>query len=90
MTGEAGDHIPEKCVPKYHCGTNAPGWLDGKHPTVQEGVVTRQICYHWSHRCCLWKDNIKIRNCGDYYVYQLNGTGGCYLRYCGETSGKFY
>ena len=25
------------------CGTNYPAWLDGKHPTAEEGVVTRKI-----------------------------------------------
>ena len=89
MTGEAGDHIPEKCVPKRHCGTNATGWLNGKHPTIREGLVTRQVCFHWGRNCCLWKIDIKIRNCGKYYVYQLNRIKFCYLRYCGEKSGEY-
>ena len=56
MMGKAGGQmIPEECVPTKRCGTKAPGWLNGKHPTVQEGIVDRQVCYHWSDNCCKWK-----------------------------------
>ena len=84
MMGRAGDQIPEKCVPMNHCGTRAPGWLNGKHPTVKDGVVTRQVCYNWNDNCCNWKNDIKIRNCGDFYVYQLPKPPSCSLRYCGN------
>ena len=89
MAGEAGDHIPEKCVPKRHCGTHAPGWLDGKHPTVQEGLVTRRVCYHWRSSCCQWENNVTIRNCGNYCVYKLRRPPVCHLRYCGESDGEY-
>ena len=39
MTGKAGDEMPEKCVPIKRCGTLVTGWLNGKHPTEEEGVV---------------------------------------------------
>ena len=82
--GAAGDQIPDKCVPVRRCGTHAPGWLNGAHPSVQDGVVTRQVCYHWSNNCCRWNNNIKVRNCGGFYVYELPRTPLCYLRYCGN------
>ena len=41
--GAAGDRMADKCVPQFHCGTDAPGWLNGTHPTVAEGVVTRTV-----------------------------------------------
>jgi len=88
MTGASGDKIPESCVPMRRCGTHAPGWLNGSHPAVLEGAVTRRVCYHWSNNCCLWKNNIKIRNCGAYYVYQLVKPPACYLRYCGNNGGE--
>ena len=84
FTGGAGDRLPESCPVKRRCGTHAPGWLDGKHPTVVEGVVTRQVCYHWSSNCCNWKNNIKVKNCGAFYVYELQKPPVCSLRYCGE------
>ncbi|KAL9951187.1 hypothetical protein ACROYT_G043807 [Oculina patagonica] len=82
--GAAGDRIADKCVPVDRCGTQSPGWLSGAHPTVAEGVVTRKVCYHWSIRCCHRSNNIKVKNCGSYYVYELLKTPGCYLRYCGN------
>ena len=87
MRGETGDKIPESCVPMRRCGTLAPGWLDGKHPTVKDGKVIRQVCYHWSDNCCHWKNNITIRNCGDFYVYKLEKPPACHLRYCGNGKG---
>lgn len=84
IMGKAGDQIPENCVSINHCGTRAPGWLNGQHPTVEEGVVTREVCYNWNSNCCNWKNNIKIRNCGDFYVYQLQKPPTCSLRYCGN------
>lgn len=87
MAGESGDQIPEICVPERHCGTLAPGWLHGKHPSVKDGEVTREVCYHWSNDCCNWKNNITIRNCSDFYVYKLDKPPKCYLRYCGNGKG---
>ena len=88
MTGNSGDQIPEECVPMDHCGTHAPGWLNGKHPTVLEGEVTRKVCYHSLHRCCKWKNYIRIRNCGGYYVYRLRQPPWCSMRYCGNKKGE--
>ena len=82
--GAAGTRMPTSCPPKYRCNTNAPGWLNGGHPTVANGKVTRQICFHWSSNCCYWSTNIEVRNCSSFYVYHFSGTPGCYSRYCGS------
>lgn len=74
--------MPTSCVPTHRCGTHAPGWLSGDHPTEDQGVVTRKVCFHWSGDCCKWNVNIKVRNCGEYHVYQLLKTPVCNLRYC--------
>ena len=84
FTAGAGDKMPTSCPPKNRCGTHAPGWLNGNHPTVAEGIVTRQVCYHWSSSCCNWKNNIRVKNCGAFYVYELKKPPTCWLRYCGE------
>ena len=89
IAGDAGEQMPEKCVPEYHCSTRASGWLNGKHPTIQEGIVTRQVCYRWGGNCCRYKNDIRIRNCGFYYVYELQKPTNCDLRYCGDNNGKF-
>lgn len=90
MTGASGDQIPEGCVPIRRCGTHAPGWLNDTHPTVKDGLLTAKVCYHWSNKCCRWSNNINIRNCGSYYVYQLVKPPVCHLRYCGNKNGEYF
>ena len=80
--GSAGTRMPTSCPPTARCGTAATGWLNGGHPTVADGQVSRTVCFHW-YNCCRWSTNIKVRNCGSYYVYYLSGTPNCDLRYCG-------
>ena len=88
--GDAGDRMADKCVPEYHCGTYYPGWLSGAHPTIAEGVVNRRVCFSWSYSCCYWHHNIRIKNCGAYFVYELPRQYYCYARFCGNGSpGKF-
>ncbi|KAL9960984.1 hypothetical protein ACROYT_G029856 [Oculina patagonica] len=84
--GDAGTKMATTVVPVSHCGADATGWLNGAHPTVEDGQVTRQVCFNWGQNTCAWSINIRVRNCGDYFVYYLNGTPPkhrCSLRYCG-------
>ena len=76
--------MPTTCPPVRRCGTHAPGWIKGHHPSVADGEVTREVCYHWTNDCCRWKNNIKVKNCGAFFVYELQKTPVCSLRYCGE------
>ena len=80
----AGTRMPTSPVPQHHCGTHAPGWLNGQHPSKDEGAVSRKVCFHWSSRICNWQVNVKVRNCGAYFVYYLPKTPGCWFRYCGN------
>ncbi|KAL9961269.1 hypothetical protein ACROYT_G030178 [Oculina patagonica] len=82
--GDAGLKMPTTCPPTHACDTHAPGWLNGGHPTVADGKVTRQVCFHWDDNCCNWSTNIEVRNCGSYYVYYFRDTPACSLRYCGS------
>lgn len=88
FTGSAGTSMPESCPAEFQCTTHAPGWLNGIHPTVAEGEVTRTVCYHYSGSCCYWSSTIKVLNCGGFYVYELKPTTGCSLRYCGTNVGE--
>ena len=82
--GAAGTRIATTCPPYHRCGTDAPGWMNGGHPSVADGQVTRQVCFSWDY-CCYWTINIKVRNCGSYYVYHFSGsTPKCQLRFCGS------
>lgn len=80
---QAGEHMPTKCVPKFSCGTYAPGWLEGEHPTVAEGVVQRRVCFHSERDCCENAVLVRVKNCGDFYVYRLVALPSCPFRYCG-------
>ena len=91
--GAAGDRMLDKCVVQFRCGTTSPGWLNGTHPTVAEGVVTRKVCYtSWRYSCCSWSNIIKVKNCGAFYVYELQRTPEwCIDRYCGNAAtGKLH
>ncbi|XP_052426097.1 alpha-tectorin-like [Carassius gibelio] len=83
--------MPDTCVEKYSCGTYAPLWLNGSHPTVEDGVVTRDVCGHWNNDCCAFQSNpIKVKACpGDYYVYEFVSPTTCHLAYCAG-KGPFY
>ena len=82
FNGTAGFEIPSSCVAKSMCNTDATGWLNGTHPTLEEGVVSRTVCFHWSSNCCNWSVTIQVRNCGLFFVYKLVDPGKCHLRYC--------
>ena len=88
--GAAGDRLVDKCVPMGHCGTQCPSWLNDTHPTVAEGVVIRRVCYSRDSECCYWYQNIRVKNCGAYFVYALPRLYYSSSRYCGNGSdGKF-
>ena len=77
--------MPTSCVPIFRCATNAAGWLTGGHPTVADGEVTRKVCFSYMQGCCEYSTDIKVRNCGGYYVYYFNSTQNdieCNFRYC--------
>ncbi|XP_042573203.1 adhesion G protein-coupled receptor E3-like isoform X2 [Cyprinus carpio] len=76
--------IPDTCVAQYSCGTAAPLWIRGGHPTVHDGVVTRDVCGHWINYCCYYGSYpMKVKACpGNYYVYELVRPNECPLAYC--------
>jgi len=84
FTASAGNKMADTLVLKYHCGTNAPGYLTGGHPTVAQGAVSRRVCFHWSSNSCYFSTDIRVRNCGAFYVYELSKPPSCHLRYCGN------
>ena len=88
--GAAGDRMQDKCVLKGHCGTKRPGWLESTLPTVAEGAVTLKVCFGGATNCCAWNNIIKVKNCSDYYVYELQRMSpDC--RYCGKAGAcKFH
>ncbi|XP_025711400.1 uromodulin [Callorhinus ursinus] len=85
--GPGGVRLAETCVPVLHCNTAAPMWLNGTHPSSDEGIVSRTACAHWSGHCCLWHTSVQVKACaGGYYVYNLSAPPECYLAYCTDPS----
>ncbi|XP_067047323.1 uromodulin-like isoform X1 [Acropora muricata] len=81
--GQAGRQLPTICPPVQRCNTDLPGWMNGNHPNVEDGIVKRQVCFHGYSNCCYTATTIDVRNCGAYFVYRLTKVSFCNLRYCG-------
>ncbi|XP_063074849.1 IgGFc-binding protein-like [Engraulis encrasicolus] len=88
--GGTDAHMPEYCVRMNRCGTHAPLWINGTHPRVGEGIVTRQVCGHWKwgapneDDCCKFSNPpVRIKACpGNYYVYEFTAPTQCSVAYC--------
>ena len=82
----AGTSIATQCIQgAQRCGTDVPGWMDGAHPTVDEGVVSRKVCFSGYHKCCYRNVTINVRNCSSFFVYRLKPLSYCNSRYCGKS-----
>ena len=75
--------MPTTRVPANRCGTVWPGWLDGAHPTVEDGEVKRKVCFSDRSTGCKYKVMISVKNCGSYFIYKPYHPPGCNFRYCG-------
>ena len=96
VMGDAGTRIPEYpftsvqsigCGQVY-CNTCCPGYLpSGSHPqTPGELVNNVTVCFNCDDDICNYKilNAVKIRHCGDYFVYHLTQLYGQNYRYCTE------
>ena len=84
FTSDAGVMMPESSPGRRHCGTYNPGWLNTTHPTDSNVPKQAEVCFHSSNGDeCEYSQNIVVTNCGDFYVYYLQETPNCDLRYCG-------
>jgi hypothetical protein len=86
--GAAGTQLPTSCMSRpagtVKCGTHGVSWLNGAHPYMNEGKVTRQVCFSWDGDCCVVSKDVEVINCGFFYVYNLVPLSGwCQRRYCG-------
>ena len=84
FAGPAGTTMPLAAPAPFSCGTHAPGWLKGAIPTEADGIVARDVCFHWDGDTCNWKVPISVRNCGPFVMFKLKPVPSCALRYCGS------
>ena len=83
FVGAAGTKMPTTRVPAHKCGTDWSGWLDGAHPTVEDGEVYRMVCFSDRSTGCNEHIRISVKNCGSLFIYKLTKTPRCSSRYCG-------
>ena len=82
FVGASGTKMPTTRVPAYRCGTDWSGWLDGAHPTVEDGVVRRKVCFSDRSTGCKSMKATTVKNCGSYFIYKLQQPPTCNSRYC--------
>ena len=86
FASDAGGEMPTTTPKKHSCGTIIPIWMNGSHPSVEEGVVNRTACAvaPFLDIPCYPKYTmiIKVRNCSGFYIYQLKKPKDCFLAYC--------
>ena len=82
FTMPAGTRIPESSPGLYHCGTIFTGWLSGVHPTSPGASINVKFCFTANTNDCYSSTQGKVTNCGSYFVYYLENTRACQLRYC--------
>jgi len=95
FTGAAGTKLPTAPAlvggppksGKEVCGTHGVAFiLSGGNPTIQDGIVTRDVCFEWGSNSCRKKTTVGVAACrdihGDYFVYQLQPVTGCHFAYC--------
>ena len=93
VMGNAGTRIPEdpftsvQSTGYKHCGTYCPGYLSsGSHPQTPGQLVDNvKVCYNCNGNICNYNNNVvKIRHCGEYFVYYLTRASTTPMRYCTE------
>ena len=96
FSGPAGTHLPTNRMNsgsgvKEVCGTSIVAWIDGSHPTIYDGVVSRDFCFEWTTGPCQYTVRSEVKTCPDpknpgetFYVYKLKYPPGitCNWAYC--------
>lgn len=84
-----GNTMPTECpVNGFRCGTSVPIWMNGSYPLLGETVDVVACASHYHGDCCVDAYDIQVKNCGEYYVYNLKQTVGCRQAYCFGTEVK--
>ena len=87
VAGAAGFKLIESPAGgRSSCGTDYTGWLDGGHPSPDEGEVTRTVYFNAGGSNTKQESySVKVINCNnEYFVYHLPNVKYCALAYCTE------
>uniref|UniRef100_A0A8B9HLB7 UMOD/GP2/OIT3-like D8C domain-containing protein n=1 Tax=Astyanax mexicanus TaxID=7994 RepID=A0A8B9HLB7_ASTMX len=78
--------MPESCTTYDRCSTSITFWLNGSHPQISDGIISRQACGSWTRGCCEFYVSIQVKACpGNYYVYEFINPNFCNAAYCAGT-----
>ena len=70
FTGAAGTQMSTSQLDNFACGTNAPGWMVGTHPAVEDGIVYRDVVFKWD--TSMYSAQISVLQCAaGFYLYHL-------------------
>ena len=89
MMAGTNTKIPVSPPGTWYCGTYTTGWLKGSHPSVAGQTRVVKFCFDYRGRTftdCHWSTQGKVTHCGEYFVYYLENTSKCPLRYCATDS----
>ena len=84
----AGDKMPESNPGLNRCGAFIPIWMNGNHPTKLGVEADRTACAAIPFKRpagCGGKFDIKVINCGGFFLYQLQRPEQCFA-YCAGRS----
>ena len=71
--------------PEYdHCGTYYSGWLNGSHPENEGEMEKKEICFSHPNKECPFRMKIRLLNCNNYYLYELENVRRCDAGYCAQ------
>merc|ERR1712002_33325 len=74
----AGDvEISTQCQKFGSCTAYYNGWMTSAHPSINDGVVKREVCFGASDagvRCRYYCRTIRVIKCTGYYLYELVAT----------------
>jgi len=82
FTGSSGTLLASCAIDVDHCGTDAPGWYSGIHPSLAGQVTSGFVCFNYFGNLCYWTNLILVTNCNGFYVYYLTEPPACNLRFC--------
>ncbi|XP_071123915.1 uromodulin-like [Mytilus edulis] len=79
----AGNAMPTDCQKNgLKCGTMFPIWMNGTHPAANKISNVTACVSNYNGGCCTSSYNIQVKNCGDFYIYNLKHTDSCSQAYC--------
>lgn len=57
--------------------------VDGAYPSVDDGEVSKTVCFTYTPTSCKVTKGIFVKNCGSYFIHKLFKPPGRGMRYCG-------